>query len=217
MTLRKTLYTYKKSLEEGWKIADNERSKLIDIVWDFQGKTLGLIGLGNIGKEVAKRAHPFGARILYFKRNRLSEEEEKTLGVEYRPFIDLLKESDIVSLHLPLSEDTMNLISEEEIGLMKEGVILINTSRVGLIDEEAAASAMKVGKLSGVGLDVARSRNIEGYMRAESPLFEFDNVVYAPHTGGATREAISRSHKQWVENVCRVLRGDKPYFVVNNV
>jgi phosphoglycerate dehydrogenase-like enzyme len=122
-----------------------------------------------------------------------------------------------VSLHLPLNEDTRGLISVNELDLMKEGAIIINTARAGLIDEEAAALALRSGKLSGVGLDVGTSRNVDGYMKVESPLFEFENVVYTPHSGGSTREAIARSHKQWVENVCRVLKGEKPHFIVNNI
>lgn len=111
MTLKKAIYSYKKSLEIGWKIENNERSRLVNEVWELKDKTLGLIGLGNIGKEVVKRAQAFGPKIIYFKRNKLTEEEEKQLGVEYRSFEELLSESDIVSLHLPLNEDTRGLIS----------------------------------------------------------------------------------------------------------
>jgi phosphoglycerate dehydrogenase-like enzyme len=188
---------------------------MVDNTWEFKDKILGIFGLGTIGKEVAKRARPFEPKIIYNKRNRLSIEEEKVLDVEYRSFQDLIKESDILTIHTPLTEETEGLIGRSEINKMKDGAILINTARAGIIDENAASDALESGKLSGIGLDVVKSRT-EGDLRIlESPLTKYENVVFTPHLSGNTREAHRRSHTQWVENVCRFLDGEKPHFIVN--
>ena len=131
---------------------------MIDGVWEFKDKTLEL---GAIGKEVAKRARAFEPRIIYHKRTRLSPEEERALGVKYRGFEDLIRESDILTIHTPLTEETMGLIGGPEIEKMKDGAI-INTAREGVLDEQAAAYALKSGKLSGVGVDVVKVRVDEG-------------------------------------------------------
>jgi phosphoglycerate dehydrogenase-like enzyme len=190
---------------------------MVDNTWEFKDKILGILGLGTIGKEVAKRARPFEPKVIYNKRNRLSIEEEKALDVEYRTFEDLIKESEILTIHTPLTEETEGIIGRSEINMMKNGAILINTARAGIIDEIAAADALESGKLSGVGLDVVKSRIVGDLRILESPLVKYENVVFTPHLSGNTREAHHRSHGQWVENVCNFLDGKKPQFVVNKV
>jgi phosphoglycerate dehydrogenase-like enzyme len=215
MALKKVRYARRRSLERGFKI--NEFWEMVENTWELKDKTLGILGLGTIGREVAKRAKPFEPKIVYNKRNRLSEEEEQALGVEYRILEDLIKESDILTIHTPLNEETKGMIGRSEIESMKDGAIIINTARAGILDEYAAAEALKSGKLSGVGVDVVNSR-IEGGTRIlESPLLEYENVVFTPHLSGNTREAHLRSHAQWVENVCRYLDGERPLYLVNNV
>jgi lactate dehydrogenase-like 2-hydroxyacid dehydrogenase len=215
MTLKKALTATSRSLEKDFSIG--ERHQLFKDTRELYGKTLGLIGLGSIGLEVAKRARAFSPRIIYHKRNRLPIDEEEFLGVEYRSLGELLSESDILSLHVPLTDETRMMIGKEEIGLMKDGAIIINTARSGILDEYAAAEALREGRLSAVGLDVVKQEKRDGMMISESPLFECENVVYTPHQSGNSSEASARSHIRWVENVCRVLNGEKPSFVVNNV
>ncbi len=213
MTLKNVLNTNRKSLEGTMTIPDRRVYQPLE----FKDRTLGIIGLGDIGLEVARLALAFGARVLYYKRSRLPELLENQLNVEYRPFEKLLAESDIVSVHVPLTDDTRGLIGEREIGLMKDGAVLINTAREHIVDEEALAKALKVGKLSGAGIDTV-SMSVEGGVFVfNSPLPYMDKVVFTPHTAGASREALVRADTWWVENVCRLLNGEKPLHIVNYV
>ncbi len=215
MTLKKALYMIRRNEEEGWTMRDLVKN--FDSFGEFKDRTIGIIGLGAIGKEVSKLANAFGARVIYYKRNRLSVDDEKELLVDYASFNALLSRSDIVSLHVPLYDETLGLIGEDEISLMKYGAILINTSRPGVIDEHAVAVALQEGKLSGAGLDGVNTRVVDGAFFNDSPLSECDNVVITPHIAGPTKEAKARGVKQWVENVCRFLNGEKPLYLVNDV
>ena len=183
---------------------------------ELKDRTLGLIGLGDIGREVARLAGAFGSKVIYYKRNRLSEEAEHQLSVEYRSFEELLAESDIVSLHVPLTDETRGLISRKEIDLMKNGAILINTAREHIMDEEAVAETLKIGKLSGVGVDTVPMRVEDGFFVFDSPLPALENVVLTPHTAGASKEALIRANVMWVENVTRFLNGEEPLHLVND-
>jgi phosphoglycerate dehydrogenase-like enzyme len=214
MTLRKTLYLIRKG-EKGWRISDLV-SNFGDLR-EFKDKTLGIVGLGDIGREVVKRARCFGPKIIYHKRSRLSVKEEKRLGVEYRPFKELLAESDIVSLHIPLNDETRSMIGEDEIASMKDGAIIINTARGEIIDEHAVAKALNTGKLSGAGLDFVNIRMENGVRVPNSPLLECENVIITPHIAGPTRESQIRGFEQWSENVIRLLDGEKPLYIVNDV
>jgi len=221
-TIMLILMTLKKAIEannivnDGWIVRDQTHN-LLDRTFELKDKTVGLIGLGAIGIEVARLANAFGAKILYFKRNRFPETEEKMLGVVYRPFEKLLAESDIISLHVPLSDETRGLIGRDEIALMKKGAIVINTAREGILVECAAAEALKSGKLSAAGLDVVKTRVVDGFATLDSPLVGCENVVFTPHQAGTTFEARNRSKLQWSENVIKVLNGEKPSFIVNDV
>jgi phosphoglycerate dehydrogenase-like enzyme len=178
----------------------------------LRGMTLGILGLGTIGREVAKRARPFEVKTLYHKRSRLPEEEEESLGVEYRGFDKLLQESDILSLHLPLVEETRGLIGRREIALMKEGAILINTARGELVDEEALAEALEDGRLWGAAVDYEP-------LAPDSPLRSLDNVLLMPHcaVGGGTPESSRASALKLAQNIARVLAGEKPFNIVNGL
>jgi lactate dehydrogenase-like 2-hydroxyacid dehydrogenase len=188
-----------------------------DSVLELRGKTLGILGLGNIGKEVARLAKAFGPTILYHKRNRLTEEEETRLGVEYCSLQDLLARSDILSIHVPLTEETRNLIGRKEIAQMKTGAILLNLARGEVVDEEALAEAVIEGKLSGVGTDVLIEKRGGDVIEVESPLIGLDNVMITPHLAGPTKEARDRSQKQFTDNILRVLSGYSPLHLVNDV
>src|ERR687893_1011310 len=149
---------------------------------DVWGKTLGIVGMGRIGRAVARRGKGFGMEILYHNRSR-NEEAEGELGARYVGLEDLLRESDFVSIHAPLTDETRHLISERELGLMKETAVLVNTSRGPVVDEAALADALAEGRIFAAGLDV-----YEEEPKVHPKLLELENVVLAPHIGSASVE-----------------------------
>jgi phosphoglycerate dehydrogenase-like enzyme len=199
----------KRTMKEIFGIWDN--------VWELRGKTLGILGLGNIGKEVARLSKAFGPKILYHKRSRLTEEEETRLGVEYCSLKDLLSRSDILSIHVPLTNETRNMIGKEEIAQMKTGAILLNLARGEVVDEVVLAEAIIEGKLSGVGTDVLIEKRQGDVIEVQSPLIGLENVMITPHLAGPTKEARDRASKQFTDNILRVLSGDRPLHLVNDV
>lgn len=180
--------------------------------YELHGKTWGIIGLGRIGLEVAKRLKCFGVKILYYDKVR-REKEEAELGIEYAPLPRLLKQSDIVSIHVPLTSETRGMIGEKELRLMKPTAILINPSRGEVVDEEALARALSEGWIMGAAVDVY-SREPPG---PDHPLMRVRNVnlLRTPHIAGATTDARSRIIATTIENVVRVLKGEPPLNVVN--
>ena len=167
---------------------------------EMYGKTLGIIGFGRIGKEVAKRAKAFGMKIIYYDVHRVSEEVERELGIEYRNLDTLLSESDIVTLHVPLLPETKHMINRERIEKMKDGAILINAARGGIVDENALYKALKSGKLYGAALDV-----YENEPPNDSKLLELDNIVMSPHIGAQTKEGQKRAGIEIGEKVADAL------------
>ncbi|MCX7910599.1 MAG: phosphoglycerate dehydrogenase [Endomicrobia bacterium] len=159
-----------------------EREKFVGN--ELQGKTLGLIGLGRIGSEVAKRMKAFDMRIIAYDPY-VSEEYANQLGVELKSFEDLLKESDIISLHIPKTDSTKNLINKETISKMKDGVKIVNCARGGIINENDLYEALKSGKVSSAALDVFEKEPPD----FSSSLFKMENVVFTPHLGASTEEA----------------------------
>lgn len=172
--------------------------------WELSGKTLGIIGLGRIGREVAKRARAFGMKVLAYDPY-LKPEEAEEFGAELGPLERVLSESEIVSLHCPLTPETEGMIGSEELELMKEGALLINTARKGLVDEAALYKALKEGKLGGAAFDT-----FEDEADLESPLLELENFLGSPHSGAATYESILRMADLAAEEVIRVLGGQPP-------
>ena len=152
--------------------------------WQLNGKTLGVVGLGHIGEKVARLAKAFGMKILITKRTPPPPEILKELEAEFVPLDELLRRSDIVSLHVPLTPQTHHMIGEREIQLMKDGAFIINTSRGAVIDEKALFKALKSGKLGGAALDVYEVEPPEDYS-----LMKLPNVVCTPHIGAQTVEA----------------------------
>jgi phosphoglycerate dehydrogenase-like enzyme len=181
---------------------------------ELKGKTVGILGLGSIGTEVAKRLRAFECKILYHKRNRLLDVEEKALGVEFRDFRELLSESDIITVHVPLTDETRGMIGRDEINGMKDGAILINTARSDIIDEVSLAKAVKEGKLSGVSIDVPR--NPDKIPEFQNRFGVLKNVIITPHAA-TSNEAMIRAQDQLVDNICRLLEGEKPLYLVNDV
>lgn len=168
---------------------------------EMYGKTLGIIGFGRIGKEVAKRAKAFGMRVIYNKVHRLDEATEKELGVEYRDLDTLISEADVITLHVPLTPETKHMINEERIAKMKDGAIIVNASRGGIVDEVALYNALKSGKLYGAALDVYENEPLK-----ESKLFELDNVVLTPHIGAQAKEGQTRAGIEIAEKIAKELK-----------
>ncbi|WP_372995829.1 2-hydroxyacid dehydrogenase [Lutispora sp.] len=164
---------------------------------ELNNKTVGLVGIGNIGAAVAKMLSAFEVKILYYKPVRLSECEERELNVQYCPIEKLLKEVDILSLHCPLTSETKGMIGGKEIASMKSSSIIINTSRGQLIDEEALINALQSGYIKGAGLDTYSNEPIP----TNSPLLILENVVLTPHIGGVTYEAFQRMWREAMQNI----------------
>ncbi len=169
---------------------------------DLDGATVGLAGLGHIGQAVAKRLTPFGARVLYTVRHRHTNAEERRLGVEFAALPELLAQSTIVSLHLPLNPTTANLIGARELSLMQRGALLVNTSRGGLVDEAALHAAVASGHLGGAGLDVLVSEADGG-----NPFTDLPNVIVTPHSAALTRQGLGRIFAMAAENVAAYVAG----------
>jgi glyoxylate reductase len=175
------------------------------------GKTLGIVGFGRIGRAVARRAKGFQMNVLYTDKERLPQEDEGSFGAQYRSLEDLLRESDYVSLHVPLTENTRHLIDEAKLRLMKPGAILINTSRGPTVDEEALARALKEGWILAAGLDVYEVEPLD----PTSPLLALNNVVLLPHIGSATKETREHMADMAVRNLLAVFTGEKPPRLLN--
>ncbi|HEX2924024.1 MAG TPA: phosphoglycerate dehydrogenase [Chloroflexota bacterium] len=172
--------------------------------------TLGIIGLGSIGKEVVRRARGFGMRIVAydpFPDDAFAAE----YGVSYLALEELLRQSDYVSLHTFLNKDTRHLINAERLALMKPTACLVNTSRGGVVDQEALYEALKERRIAWAALDVFEREPLE----ADSPLRTLDNVYLSAHAAGVTSDARRRSGSTAAENLVRVLRGEKPIHIVN--
>ena len=164
----------------------------------LSGKTIGMIGVGNIGKAVVRMLQVFGVEILYHKVKRLTAQEEKQLNLRYCTLGSLLKQADILSIHCPLTPQTRGLISRGEIASMKVGSFIINTGRGPIIDEEALVSALQSGHIAGAGLDVFTQ---EPPVKDNNPLLLLDNVVTTPHVGGLTIETFSKMMRDAFENI----------------
>jgi len=171
-------------------------------VW---GKTIGLIGGGGlIGKAVARRAHGFSMRVLYWTPRRKSESEEREAGLTYVPLEELLRESDFVSLHSPLDAQTRHQIGARELRLMKKTAFLINTARGAIVDEAALVRALKTKQIAGAGLDV-----FEHEPKVDKRLKAMSNVVLTPHLGSATPQVREEMAKIVVDNILAFLEGRK--------
>lgn len=167
--------------------------------------TIGIIGFGRIGRAMAKRAAGFGMRVLYNQRRRASLEDERAVGASYVTLDELVRTSDIVSLHCPLTDETRGLLSRERLFAMKKGAIVVNTARGACIDEQALIEAIATGHLGGAGLDVFEK---EPFIPAE--LRALDRVVLAPHIGSADEPTRAEMARMCVSAVLDVLEGREP-------
>jgi len=171
---------------------------------DVAGATLGIIGLGRIGQAVAKRAAGFGMRVLYYDPKR-DKEIEKSLDIEYSDFDELLEQSDFVSIHTWLSEDTYHLIGEEQFKLMKPSAILINSARGPIVDPAALFTALIEGQIAYAALDVTEPEPIP----SDDPLLTLDNIIIAPHIASASLYARTKMATMAVENLIAGLKGER--------
>jgi len=210
MLLKRIGYGHRRMVEGSWV-----QEELLNVAAEVHGKTWGIIGLGRIGREIATRAKALGANVVYTDLVRLSDADEQKLGVSFLPLQRLLAESDVVSIHVPLTEKTRGIMGEKEFRLMKSYAIFINVARGELTDEEALAKAVTQGWIGGAGVDVFSSEPAG----PENPLLaaakEGANIVLTPHIAGATNDARLRIIQATVENVVRVVRGEPPLNVVN--
>ncbi len=178
---------------------------------DVYGATIGIVGLGRIGEALARRAKGFDMRILYHNRSR-KQEAEHELGMEYVELDTLLQESDFVCIMVPYSPETMNLIGERELSLMKHTAILINTARGGIVDEEALYKALKDQTIWAAGLDVFKEEPV----KPDHPLLTLANVVTLPHIGSASIRTRTRMAELAATNLVQGVTGRTPTHLVNS-
>ena len=173
------------------------------IGYEVSGSTLGIVGLGRIGRQVAKRARAFDMKVIYHNRNR-DEQAERELGVTHVPFDELLRQSDFVSLNCPLTPETTNLIGRRELGLMKPTGILLNLARGPVVDHDALFAALSSRRIAAAGLDVTAPEPLP----RDHPLLGLSNVVITPHLGSASDRTRKRMMQMTVENLRAGLQGD---------
>ncbi len=176
---------------------------------DVWGKTLGIFGLGQIGANVARRAKGFDMNVVAYDVVQ-NLPLAKDLGIEYRSKADILGIADFITLHLPLNPETRGFIGDDELSAMKKTAILVNTSRGGIVDEQALYRALKEGEIAGAALDV-----FEPEPPVKTPLVELDNFIGCPHIGGITVEAIARIGMTVARDIVAVLKGQPPQFLAN--
>jgi len=208
LALLRKLISADRSVREGrWEQTTLQPSELARKTW-------GLVGLGQIGRAVALRLKPFElTKVLYYDPRQAPKEVEDQCGVEYSSLSMLLKSSDIVSLHVPLTDSTRNMIGADELSSMKSGAYLINVARGNIVDEAALADALRDQVIAGAATDVFA----EEPPRAEDPLLQAqeDNLLFSPHIAGVSRESARRIMMMSAENIGRVLAGKDPLYVVN--
>lgn len=207
--LKKLMLSHDKTKSAHW--AQDEMANYG--VYEFSGKTLGIIGLGRIGREVARLAVAFGPDTIYYDIVRPSPELEVELSATFRPLEELVAESDVLTLHVPLTPETRKMMDRERIGSMKQGAILVNAARGEVVDENALAEALEEGRLQGAALDVFSVEPVS----PDNPLLEAPYTVLTPHTAGATNESRLRIITMSMSNIASVLRGQAPVNIINGV
>jgi phosphoglycerate dehydrogenase-like enzyme len=207
MAVLKRLVVFHNDVVAGkWRVGNHLDSR----VFEMHGKTLGIIGLGNIGKKVARLAHAFNMNVMYYDIARLTEDQEDALGVRFVLFTELLQSADIVTLHVPLDDSTRNLIGARELGMMKKTAILVNTCRGPVVDEAALHKALTSGQILAAGLDVL----VQEPAKANHPLYALKNVTLTPHSAGPTWENWAARFRNGFDNIQRVAGGRSPKWVI---
>lgn len=179
-------------------------------IFEIEGKTVGLVGLGNIGRQVARRVQAFDARVIYYDALRADAAEEARLGVDYVALDALLERADIVSLHVPLNDGTRRMIDERALARMKPKAVLINTCRGEVVDERALTRALQEGRILGAGLDTQEKEPAD----PGNPLLKLPNVILTPHSAGPTMDSYRKRFQNGYANIERVSRGRPPLWVI---
>ena len=174
-------------------------------------KVVGLVGGGNIGRQVARKVQAFGARVQYYDPFRLKPEMEKEFDMEYVDYETLLATSDVISFHVPLVDSTRHMLNKENIKTVKKGAIIINTSRSGIVEDEAIVEARKAGLISGAGLDCTE----ESPISKENPLLQDPNIIVTPHVGGTANDIGDAIVPMIAENLKRMAEKKELNYVVN--
>ena len=180
--------------------------------FEMADKLVGILGLGNIGRRVARRVQGFEARVQYSDAYPIAPEEERELDITRVSLDDLFRTSDIVTCHTPLTPQTHHIVNRERLSLMKPTAVLINTSRGPVVDEEALIEALQEGRIAGAGLDVFEREPVD----PSNPLLTMDNVVVTPHIAGTTWNTWFRRAAFAYENMQRVWNGDSPLATVRD-
>jgi glyoxylate reductase len=185
-----------------------------DLFWgsDPRSLTLGIFGLGAIGQAVARRVAPFGMRVMYHKRTRLPADLEQQLNATYVSFDELIETSDVLTLHVPLTDETRGRIGRREFARMRPGVFIINTARGAIMDEDALTEALQSGHVAGVGLDVTANEPDVAQALREHP-----RALILPHIASATRQTRGGMMRMALDNAAAVLDGKPPINPVNQV
>jgi len=202
-------------VSEGDRIIREGKWKVIYGAYDYvgvdlQGKTLGILGLGRIGKTLAKRAKAFELNIVYHNRKHIPKSKEKTLGVKFVTFEKLVTQSDIISVHVPHTKETDHLFNMKVFRKMKKSAFLINTARGKIVNEKEPAVALKKKIIAGAGLDVFEEEPIG----TKNPLTRLQNIVLAPHIGSSTKETRAKMAEITVKNLNLGMNGKKPIYSV---
>jgi glyoxylate reductase/D-3-phosphoglycerate dehydrogenase len=205
-TLKRGVWLHGNVVAGNWRVGGFDEHRL----YELAGKTVGIIGLGTIGKKVARRVRAFDAEVIYYDIVRLTEDQEDALGVRFVLFEELLGAADVVTLHVPLNESTHRFMGAAQFAAMKLGAILINTCRGPVVDEAALHQALSTGRIAAAGLDVL----VEEPPPKDHPLFALDNVIITPHMAGPTWENWARAFRNSYDNIQRVAAGRPPLWVV---
>lgn len=179
-------------------------------IYEIEGKTVGIVGLGNIGQQVTRRIKAFDARVIYYDLFRRSGVEEERLGVEYVPLNTLLETADIVSLHVPLNDSTRHMIGADQLSRMKPKTILINTCRGEVVDEVALIKALQENRIMAAGLDCQEKEPAD----PNNPLLKLPNVTLTPHNAGPTVDSYRKRFGNGYANIQRVANGQPPLWVI---
>jgi len=207
LNIGRKLLCHEESLKKGiWSKTDFTNTS-----YTLAGKTIGIIGAGNIGRQVAQKVQAFGAITQYYDPYQLSPEMEKIYALKYAELEDVIKTSDIITLHLPLTNANHHMIGKKQIDAMKNGAIIINTSRGGLVDDEALVNAVDNGKLSGAGLDVVENEPLP----ADHPLLSNPNIIVTPHIGGATADIGDAIIPMLISDIMAFQAGKEVTHIVN--
>ena len=197
---------HEKCMDGKWRVGGFEGNRLFEL----EGKTLGIVGLGNIGKKVARRAQAFGMRVLYYDIVRLTEEQEDALDVRFALFDEVMKNADVVSLHTPLTPQTRKMMDARAFKLMKPTAFFINTCRGPVVDEEALFQTLVTNAIAGAGIDVMEQEPPP----ADHKFFNLKNITITPHMAGPTVENWNRAFRNAFDNVQRLDAGRPASWVI---